>query len=168
MTASPRRTIALALIPLILAACGAGTGISGADSTPAVADTQAPRVALTATLAGDHVVLGATVADNVGVACVNFLVDGHIVPGTVVQSRADGTWSLPVPLAGLSSGTHRFAAVALDAADNGAQSTTSLTIDAPVVAAAGAQASAASMHAAFLRVPDEARGPASTPGARDL
>jgi hypothetical protein len=166
MTASACRTISLALIPLILAAWGAG--MPAADPRSPVDDAQAPRVAVTAAVAGDHVVLAATAADNVGVACVNFLVDGHLVPGAVVRSRAGGSWSLAVPLASLSGGTHRFAAVALDAADNGAQSTTSLTLDAPGVAAAKAQAGAASLHDAFLRVPDEARGPRSRPGARDL
>jgi len=166
MTASACRTIALALIPLILAACGAG--ISAADPGSPAADNQAPRVAVTATVAGDHVLLGATVADNVGVACVHFLVDGHLLPGTLVQGRAAGSWSLPVPLASLSSGTHRFAAVALDAADNGAQATTSLTLEASGVAAAKAQAGAASLNDAFLRVPDEAGGPVSARGARKL
>lgn len=128
MPVSPRRKIALAFAPLILAACGGALTPAAIPST-SVADTQAPAVAVTTSVSGDDLVLAAVATDDVGIASVHFLIDGNLARVEAVRN-ADGSWSLPVPLTSLSIGRHRIAAIAFDAADNSAQSTTLLTVQA--------------------------------------
>ena len=130
MIISSRRRLALAVVPLMLAACGGDGGADPAVPPPraVAADTQAPAVSASTVVSGDNVVLVATATDNVGVASVHFLVDGNLAQGEAAKSAADGTWSLSVPLASLSVGTHAVTAVALDAAGNDGQATTDLTL----------------------------------------
>ena len=128
MSVSTRRKIALAFVPLILAACGGVLTPAAMPAAP-VADTQAPAVAVTTSVSGDNLVLAAVATDDVGIVSVHFLVDGNLARVEATRS-ADGSWSLPVPLTSLSIGRHRIAAIAFDAADNSAQSTTLLTVQA--------------------------------------
>lgn len=128
MSVSTRRKIALAFVPLILAACGGALTPAAMPAAP-VADTQAPAVAVTTSVSGDNLVLAAVATDDVGIVSVHFLVDGNLARVEATRS-ADGSWSLPVPLTSLSIGRHRIAAIAFDAADNSAQSTTLLTVQA--------------------------------------
>ena len=126
MSVSTRRKIALAVAPLILAAPGGALTPTAMPAAP-VADTQAPAVAVTTSVSGDNLVLAAVATDDVGIVSVHFLVDGNLARVEATRS-ADGSWSLPVPLTSLSIGRHRIAAIAFDAADNSAQSTTVLTV----------------------------------------
>jgi hypothetical protein len=128
MPVSNRRKIALAFVPLILAACGGALTPAAMPSTP-VADTQAPVVAVSSRVSGDDLVLAAVASDDVGIASVHFLIDGNLARVEATRNGF-GSWSLPVPLTSLSIGRHRIAAIAFDAADNSAQAAMVLTVQA--------------------------------------
>jgi len=119
---------------LLLCACGGGdeNGTSPAatnptptppTSSPPPADTTAPTVSVTATVATDAVSFLANATDNVGVTSVNFLIDDSAIQGTVQKSPSDGSYSLQIPSNSLSVGNHSVSAVASDAAGNTATST---------------------------------------------
>ncbi|HVE87317.1 MAG TPA: PHB depolymerase family esterase, partial [Myxococcales bacterium] len=96
-------------------------GLAGAtDVTP-------PAVALTAPADGatvsGTVTLSATASDNVGVARVDFLVDGSVV-GTSSAAPYQVAWNS----AGVANGGHTVSAKAYDAAGNSATSTRSITV----------------------------------------
>jgi glucose/arabinose dehydrogenase len=114
------RTIRDALIAssaAILAACGGGGGSGG--TTPIGADNQAPTVALTAPanlaagLTGT-IALGASAGDNVGVAAVEFQIDGVAI-GAADTSAPYGT---TLDTSAYPSGQHVLRARASDAAGN--------------------------------------------------
>ena len=95
---------------------------------PAPADTTAPTVALTspaagATVSGSSVALAATAADNVGVARVEFKVDGTLITSDLSAPYA-ATWNA----SSASAGSHTILATAYDAAGNSASSSVSVTV----------------------------------------
>ena len=90
------------------------------------ADTIAPTVALTApaggaTVTGSAVALSATASDNVGVAGVQFKLDGANLGGEDIVSPYTQTWNTTTT----ANGSHSLTAVARDAAGN---STTSAAV----------------------------------------
>lgn len=96
---------------------------SGPDTTP-------PTVSLTAPVSGALIAtsttVSATAADNVGVAGVQFLLDGANLGAEVTTSPYSFAWNT----AGVASGAHSLAARARDAAGNMATSTgASVTVD---------------------------------------
>lgn len=120
---SPVRWLAALVLLISLAACGSGAGVetsSDRDSStpsPPAGDTTAPTVSLSApggTVTGT-VTLNATASDNVGVAGVQFLLDGEVLVGAEVTSAP---YSVSWNTATASNGTHNLAAVARDAAGN--------------------------------------------------
>jgi poly(hydroxyalkanoate) depolymerase family esterase len=99
---------------------GSGGG-SGGDTTPPTVSLTAP--ASGATLSGS-VTLTANASDNVGVARVDFLVDG-----AVAGSDTTSPYSLSLNTASLSNGTHSLAARAVDTSNNtGTSATISVTV----------------------------------------
>ena len=103
---------------------------SGATPPPP-ADTTAPTVALTspaagATVSGSSVALAATAADNVGVARVEFKVDGTLITSDPTSPYA-ATWNA----SSATAGSHTILATAYDAAGNSASSSRSVTVPAP-------------------------------------
>lgn len=126
MIASRRCQLALACLPLMLAACGG-------DGSPAAADTVSPWVVLTTAGNSNGILyLEATANDNVKVAGVNFKVDGMDV-GTA-QHNNDGTWLTEMDATRVPAGAHVVTAVALDAAGNSGEGQTSLVIAPPALA----------------------------------
>ena len=98
---------------------------------PPPADTTAPTVALTAptagaTVSGSSVALAATAADNVGVARVEFNVDGALIASDLSAPYA-ATWNA----SSASAGSHTILATAYDAAGNSANSSRSVTVPVP-------------------------------------
>ena len=98
---------------------------------PAPADTTAPTVALTAptagaTVSGSSVALAATAADNVGVARVEFRVDGALIASDLSAPYA-ATWNA----SSASPGSHTILATAYDAAGNSASSSALVTVPVP-------------------------------------
>ena len=97
-------------------------------------DTTAPTVSLTpptpvngATVSGT-VTLSATASDNVGVARVEFLVDGGLLAADP-SSPYGVSWNTTA----VSNGTHTVAARALDAANNATTtSTVTVTVNNPI------------------------------------
>jgi len=86
---------------------------------PAIADTIPPTVFVTAPVNGavlsGVVTLLATAADNVGVATLQFTVDGNPIGAPALNV---GLLSYPLDTASLSTGTHVIGARATDAAGN--------------------------------------------------
>lgn len=101
------------------------------------ADTTPPTVTLTAPAAGAALsgttILSATASDNVGVAKVEFLVDGLLV-GTGTAAPYQVSWNS----ASVANGAHTFAARATDTSGN---ATTTAAVSASVQNAAGSCAS---------------------------
>jgi outer membrane protein assembly factor BamB len=99
---------------------GSGTSSLGTIRayTPASPDTTPPSVAVTAPTAGATVTgsvsLAATASDNVGVAGVQFAVDGVNVGAEATASPYGATWDTTTA----SSGNHTITATARDAAGN--------------------------------------------------
>jgi hypothetical protein len=88
-------------------------------------DTQAPTVAVTtppggATVAGTAVTVTATANDNVGVASVQFLLDGAPLGAPVTAAPYSITWNTT----GVANGPHSLGAQARDAAGNVGNATT--------------------------------------------
>lgn len=93
-------------------------------------DTVAPTCAITspadgATVSGT-VSLTASASDNVGVAKVEFLVDGAVI-GTDLYSPYSASWNT----AGFANGSHSLACRAYDAAGNTGSSSTTVTVNNP-------------------------------------
>ena len=129
MTASRRCKLALACLPLILAACG-GDGTPAATAAP---DTESPWVLLTTAGNSSGILyLEATANDNVKVAAVSFKIDGIDVGGA--QHDNDGTWLTELDASHVPAGPHVVTAVALDAAGNSGEGQTSLVIAPPALA----------------------------------
>ena len=90
-----------------------------------------PTVALTspaagATVSGSSVALAATAADNVGVARVEFKVDGTLITSDPTSPYA-ATWNA----SSATAGSHTILATAYDAAGNSASSSRSVTVPVP-------------------------------------
>src|SRR5205823_3201189 len=87
-------------------------------TTPIVSDTAAPTVALTAPAAGatvsGSVTVSASASDNVGVAGVQFLLDGANLGAEDTAAPYSVSWNT----AGAANGTHTLSARARDAAGN--------------------------------------------------
>ncbi|KQU75606.1 MULTISPECIES: Ig-like domain-containing protein [unclassified Rhizobacter] len=147
-TVSATRALPALLLTLLLVACGGGGGDSTNDnaqkpappdlsaSSPSTADTQPPVVSASATVSTDAVVLAALATDNVGIASVSFLVDGSAIQtGSVQKSPSDGSYTSSLPIGLITSGTHSFVAVAVDAAGNSTTSAAAgFTVGNPVSA----------------------------------
>ncbi|HEX6667758.1 MAG TPA: LamG-like jellyroll fold domain-containing protein [Solirubrobacterales bacterium] len=91
---------------------------SAEASGTATADTNAPTgVAVTAPAAGNvsgTVTLKASASDDVGVAGVQFLIDG----GAFGAEDTSAPYEIPWPSTGVANGTHKISARARDAANN--------------------------------------------------
>jgi hypothetical protein len=99
---------------------GAGTGSS---TPPPTGDTVPPTVTLTAPSSssvsiGTGIALAATASDNVGVADVQFRVNGANYASEDTSAPYNGSWATT----GLAAGTYQISAVARDAAGNRATS----------------------------------------------
>ena len=86
---------------------------------PLPTDTQPPTVSVTApaagaTVGGNAVSLSASASDNVGVASVQFSVDGATVGGAITSPPYTTTWNSTAA----ADGTHSVTARAVDAAGN--------------------------------------------------
>src|SRR5207248_685644 len=99
--------------------------VNNVDSTPPSASMTAP--ANNATVSGTAVTVSATAADNIGVAGVQFLLDGATPIGTEVNLPP---YSVAWDTTTTSLGGHTLSARARDGAGN---STTSATINVTVV-----------------------------------
>ncbi|MHB8522382.1 MAG: glycoside hydrolase family 9 protein [Limisphaerales bacterium] len=91
----------------------------GGSSTPPPTDTTPPTVTMTApvsnaTVVGAAVIIAATATDNVGVAGVQFTLDGANLGAEQTIAPYTLTWDTTVS----SNGSHSLAAVARDAAGN--------------------------------------------------
>ena len=100
---------------------GGGGGGGGGDSTP-------PTVSIT-TPAADSVLTGtiplsATATDNVGVASVQFTVDGQTLGGELTKAPYTGSWNTTT----VANGTHLLVAVARDTSGNTATSSVSVMV----------------------------------------
>ena len=99
-------------------AAGNSASSSRSVTVPRPADTTLPTVALTspaagATVSGSSVALAATAADNVGVARVEFKVDGTLITSDPTSPYA-ATWNA----SSATAGSHTIMATAYDAAGN--------------------------------------------------
>ncbi len=97
---------------------------TGGTSTPPTGDTSAPSVSLTSpsggsTVSGSSVAVSATAADNVGVAGVQFKLDGANLGAEDTASPYSVTWNTT----SVANGSHTLTAVARDAAGNTKTST---------------------------------------------
>jgi hypothetical protein len=113
-------------------AAGSSTAASNDQtfSTPGNTDTTPPSVTITSPAAGatlsGNVNVTAAASDNVGVATVQFRVDG----GNVGASLASAPYAFTLNSTTLSNGSHTISAVATDAAGNSASSANvSVTVD---------------------------------------
>lgn len=132
-TVSVSRSVPALLLTLLLVACGGGSD-SPSDVTqkpnvpdtpasgPAPTDTQAPTVSASATVTSDAVILTALATDNVVISSITFLIDGSSIQVTMQKSPSDGSYTSTLPIGLITSGTHSFVAVAVDAAGNSATS----------------------------------------------
>jgi hypothetical protein len=117
----------------IVSTIAAGLSTTSADftfTTSAAPDTTAPTVSVTAPTSGStltgSVSLSANASDNVGVASVQFTVDGAAI-GTI-DTASPYTYTLDTST--LSSGAHTIGAIAKDAAGNtGTATAISITVD---------------------------------------
>ncbi|TXH47266.1 MAG: hypothetical protein E6Q92_00875 [Burkholderiaceae bacterium] len=99
------------------------------------ADTTAPTVSLASSASGKSLTFTATATDNVGVAKVEFVLDG-----TVNATVTAAPYSKVVDTSTLAAGAHTMVAKAYDAAGNvGSSTTLSFSVDntAPTVSLAG-------------------------------
>ena len=97
-------------------------------TTPAVSDTAPPSAAVTAPVPGSvvsgNVTLSASATDNVGVAAVQFLLDG----ANLGVEDTTAPYSMAWDTTSVSNGVHTLQARARDAAGNSATSSTSVTV----------------------------------------
>jgi hypothetical protein len=91
---------------------GNGDNCANPDSTPPAVNVTAPTSG--ATVSGSGVVLTANASDNVGVAGVQFKVDGNNVGSEVTSSPYSVTWNSIAT----TNGSHVITAVARDSANN--------------------------------------------------
>lgn len=143
MIASRRCKLALACLPLILAACGGDVMLTKTTTTaPApvpgtgtgTADTTSPWVVLTTVGNSSGILyLEATANDNVQVTAVRFKIDGLDVGSS--QHNNDGTWLTELDASHVPAGPHVVTAVAFDAAGNSGEGQTSLVMAPPSLAA---------------------------------
>ena len=119
MRYSVKQGLAAACTGLLVAACGGGGGSEGGGGNPGGSDTQAPNVnlvspaALASGLTG-VLVLSAEATDNVGVAGVEFQVDGQ----TVGTADTVPPYQASVDTGAYAAGQHVVRARARDAAGN--------------------------------------------------
>lgn len=97
----------------------ADAGADEFDGTDSASDTTPPTVSLTApsagaTVSGSSATLSANASDNVGVAGVQFKVDGNNAGSEDTSAPYSTTWDSTT----VSNGTHTITAVASDAAGN--------------------------------------------------
>lgn len=124
---------------IVLAGCGGG-GSSGGTGTPGggnpggnTGDTSAPMVTISQPTGGmvtGMTTLSANATDNVGVAGVQFMLDGANISAEDTSSPYSIQWDA----ATATTGVHRISAVARDAAGN---TTTSAVVEVTVQAAPG-------------------------------
>ncbi len=120
--------LALACLPLMLAACG------GDDGSPSRPDTDPPSVLLATVDSSDGIVyLHATARDDVQVASVRFKIDGNNVGEDAVQDN-DGTWLTELDASAIPAGTHILTAVASDSSGNSGEGTTRFVVAPPAAA----------------------------------
>ena len=109
-------------------AAGTGYSVTRSVDLGAEPDLTAPSVTLTAPLAGATIVgtttLSATSSDNVGIASVQFYVDGTST-GAV---GATSTYSIPWDSTSVSDGSHTITVVAIDNSSNRATSSVSINV----------------------------------------
>jgi hypothetical protein len=103
-------------------------GSSTRDTTPPTVTLSAP--ANGATVSGSSVTVSATASDNVGVAGVQFRLDGANLGSTVTASPYRLTWNTTLT----ANGTHTLSAVAYDTAGNQATASISVTVNNPLPA----------------------------------
>jgi fibronectin type 3 domain-containing protein len=101
------------------AICFDGNPGCGTSGTPTPPDTTPPAVSLTAptngsTVSGSSVTVSASASDNVGVAGVQFKLDGNNLGSEDTSNPYSTTWNTT----SASNGTHTLTAVARDAAGN--------------------------------------------------
>lgn len=107
---------------------GAWTWPVKGSSSGGGSDTQAPVVTASHAVSGTQHAFSATATDNVGVARVEFLVDGSL-KGT----DASAPYALTLEAAALGAGSHSLVARAYDAAGNvGASGAVAFTVDSTV------------------------------------
>ena len=117
----------------VVSADAQGNTSTSSDQTFTTAhppDTTPPAVSLTvpssgASVSGSSVTLTATASDNVGVANVQFEVDGININSAITASPYTTMWNST----GVSDGSHTLYAVAEDTSGNYATSSISLTVD---------------------------------------
>jgi hypothetical protein len=100
------------------------TGVNVASPSPAPPDTASPAVTITsppnnATVSGSSVTVSASASDNVGVAGVQFKLDGANLGAEVTSAPYSIVWNS----ASTANGSHTLTAEARDAAGNQATST---------------------------------------------
>jgi hypothetical protein len=98
---------------------GPVSGSGGGGTTTPPPDTTAPTVSISAptnnaTVSGSSVTVSANASDNVGVASVQFKLDGNNLGSLDTSSSYSTTWDTT----GATNGTHTLTAVAKDAAGN--------------------------------------------------
>jgi hypothetical protein len=98
------------------AGSGSGTTGTGGDTTPPTVSLTAPLV--NSTLSGT-MTISANATDNVGVASVQFLLDGADLGSEVTAAPYSVNWDTSI----VAAGTHTLSAIAKDAAGNSATAT---------------------------------------------
>jgi hypothetical protein len=126
------------------------------DSTPPTVSITAPTAG--ATVSGSSVSLTANAADNVGVAGVQFKLDGNNLLSEDTSSPYSINWDTTTT----TNGTHTLTAVARDAAGN---SITSSTVSV-TVSNVGAPGGALLLGNQTVQGSNDANGPGSTEGFR--
>jgi hypothetical protein len=114
---SSRMDAFMVKIPSQVLTGAAGSGSSTSGSTGG--DTTPPTVSLTAPLAGStlsgSVTVSANASDNMGVASVQFLLDGKDLGSEVTSAPYSVNWDTST----VAAGTHTLSAIAKDTAGNG-------------------------------------------------
>jgi Bacterial Ig domain/Purple acid Phosphatase, N-terminal domain len=118
----------------IVSTDGGGLTSTSTDQTFSTTAISPPTVALTAptassTVSGSSVTLSATASDNIGVANVQFKVDGTNIGSAITSSPYTTTWNST----STSNGTHTLYAVALNTSGLYATSSVSVTVINPPV-----------------------------------
>ena len=118
----------------VTAAPSASTPVKAAPQ-PTKPDTKSPTVSLTAPASGatvsGTVTLSATATDNVGVAGVQFLLDGIALGAEDTSSPYSVSWNTTTA----TNGTHTLSALARDAAGNTTTKSVTVTVNNPDTAA---------------------------------
>jgi hypothetical protein len=106
-----------------LTAASAGNFVINSNTTPPSVSLTAPTAS--STVSGTSVTLTATSSDIVGVAGVQFKVDGTNIGSAIASSPYTTTWNST----GVSDGSHTLYAVAEDTSGNYATSSVTVTVD---------------------------------------